>query len=193
MNLKKIAQIVSVILGPILWLVLLVLLIFKSESSLDRLIILSMLFLVFFVLVPFGYIYYAYKHKKIKDLDLSNRKQRLIPLILTNISLLIGSVFINYVGNQSTKDIIFLFLILLLINTVITVLWKISLHMALNIVFVLLVNAYYQWRMWYLWMFIVLIFWSRLYLKKHTLSQITVSLLLNGAVVLLFLRMKYLI
>lgn len=178
-----VAEIVSFLLGGPLMLFLLSFLIIKSNLSHDRLVILFPLLLIFQFLIPLGYLLIAFKKKKIQNLDITNKAERRIPLLITFIAYL-GSIMIVYVlGNQILLQLTILIVLLLGINSLVTLFWKVSLHMALSISTALLVNILSHWRFPWLFMFVPVIFWSRLVLKRHSVLQLVVGFVLNATVI----------
>lgn len=184
---EKIAQIISIVLGPIIWPVFIIILVLKSRLSNDKAIFILFILLFFQVFIPYFYIFLKYKLKKISDLDITERKQRHNPMIITSISFLISLIFVYFLGNYFLIKILIMTFLIMIINTIITFFWKISLHMTINIIFSILVNYLFNWKFSIIYLTIPLIFWSRLYLKKHTINQLLGALILNGTIVIIFI------
>ncbi len=68
---KRIAQAISIILGPFIWPITLIVIILKSELPIQKALTLLPVVLFFQVIVPYAYIFRAYKGKKISDLDIT--------------------------------------------------------------------------------------------------------------------------
>lgn len=185
---RFIAKLVSFILGPQIWAPIIVYMVL-SHSNLTKTQSMIIIPLVCFLnlIVPFIYILIAYKKKMIKDLDMTNRKERLIPLIIFITSFLLTTILIYRIGLKELGNIFLFFSIILILNGIITLFWKISLHMAINIVGFLLLIHYYGSIMMVFVIAIPLVYWSRLILKKHTVTQLLMSFLLNGAITYYFL------
>jgi hypothetical protein len=183
---KRTAKFISFIFGPLVWPITLVIVLFKTNLSNQQLSILLPTLLIFQVVIPYCYIFFAYKKKIIRDLDISKRQERYKALIITLSSFLISLIFAYFFGNPLILKLCFLTLIILLINALITLFWKISLHMTINIVAALLINFIFNWQLPILYLSLPLIFWSRLYLKKHSVNQLLGALVLNGVIVLIF-------
>ncbi len=187
------ATFISVLLGPVLWPVSILLLLFGSHTKGPAFWLLLLLTVILQVIIPFGYIYFSYRKGRIKDLDITNRRSRIAPLFVF-ITCFLCSLAAAYMwGNSLFFHLTALMFVLIIVNTAITLFWKISLHMALNVSAALLLNVLFGWRFSVLWLAVPLVFWSRLYLKKHSVGQLAVSFLLNGGIVLLFLRMEHLL
>lgn len=186
---KKLAICLSFILGPFTWLpFLLLVFIFKSDLTKNQIGILLPSLFILLVGIPLSYILLAYKGKSITDIDLSKRQERFIPLIIAFISLLISFIVVKLYGSPFLQNLILLFILLLCVNGVITLFWKISFHMAANVVGSLLLNFLYKGQLPILYLTIPIIYWSRLKLKKHTHSQLIAALFLNAIIVLFFLK-----
>lgn len=187
MNQKKIARIISVILSPpFLWPLTLIIF-FRQRpifSRSDLVIIGSVIFATVFV--PFGYILYLFVKKKIGDLDLTKRKERIKPLAVIFLGAFISIVVATVYGDTASLKFLALILILLLANTAITLFWKISLHMAINIIFIMMINHWYANHFLILYFLVPLIFWSRLKLKKHTVWQLVAGIVLNAGILQLY-------
>lgn len=186
---KTAAQLVSFVLGPLIWIpLLLTIFVLKTNLSSNQIFLLLPLLIILQVFFPFLYILIAYKLKKISDLDLSKREERIIPMVIIFISLFI-SLFVVKSFNSTILYRFYLFSILVLaVNGFITLFWKISFHMGINIVGSLLINFLYHWQLPILYLTIPLVFWSRLKLKRHTPAQLIAALLLNTVIVFLFLK-----
>ena len=185
---KTTAQLLSLFLGAFFWPISIFIIILKSGLPPNKQIILFPLLLLCQVGIPFGYIYIAYKRKIISDLDISKREERYKALFATFISLLVSLFLTYFFGNQLLFQLGLLFVLILIINGFITLFWKISLHMTLNIVASIIIDYLFHWKLPMIFISIPLIFWSRLVLKKHTVWQLLAAFLLNGAVTVIFIR-----
>jgi hypothetical protein len=184
---KIIAKLISLICGPFVWPITLIIILFNSHLQQKQLTLLLPIILFFQVIVPYSFIGYEFINKKISDLDITKRKERYKTLIVTLISYLLSLIFIYYLGNIFIFKLFFLALLIIFINVIITFFWKISLHMMINISSVIIINFFFNWQLPILYLIIPLVFWSRLYLKKHDIWQLLGSLVLNGGIVISFL------
>lgn len=186
---NKLAQLISIVFSvPILWSITLIFLILKTSLTIDQQWILFLGLFVFQVLIPFISIYIAFRQKKIGDLDITRRKERIKPLLLALLLFFISLIFSYFFGNRFFLNLNLILFILLTINTIITLFWKISFHMATNVVFSFIMNFLFAWSLPLLYITLPLIFWSRLTLKKHTVSQLLGALILNSTIIILFLK-----
>lgn len=185
---RLLAKFISLILGPQIWGPFIFYLVF-SHAHLTQSQLITVVPLICFInlLVPFLYILIAYKRKKIKDFDLTDKKERVVPLIIFILSFLLTTSLLFTTGLKELGNIFLFFTFILILNGVITLFWKISLHMAVNIIGYLLLIYYYGPIATVFAFIIPLIYWSRLFLKKHTVMQLLMSLLLNGVIAYYFL------
>lgn len=119
------------------------------------------------------YVYMAYRKGKVTDINLSDREERLRPLIIA----LIGAMAMTLVllERSAPKPLTLLSLTLvceLIIIIFVTVFWKISLHaLAFSSTITLLAYLYSYYAI-FLYVFLVPIGWARIYRKRHTLLQV---------------------
>ncbi|MDO8610023.1 MAG: hypothetical protein Q7R95_05715 [bacterium] len=182
-----IAQIISLLFGPIIIPLLLIIILFNSGLKNQQIFYLLPITLILLIGIPYGYIVYAIKNKSISDIDITKREQRFGVMLITIISAFISLISVYFLGNQLSFYLYLLIFIILVVNSLITLFWKISLHMTANIIMAIIINFLLHWQYPILFITIPLIFWSRLYLKKHTFMQLLVALILNGGIAMLFL------
>jgi len=189
MTKKIIAKIISMIFGPVTWSII-ILAVFMLRGGLNslQLKILLPLIAIFQVVVPFSYILILFKRKKVTDLDLTKREERYGPLIVFVICLLITIFCIYLVGADMLFRLYLIILTLLIINALITIFWKISFHVGVITIGVIMINFLYYWQWPILYLTIPLVFWARLELKKHTVGQLLGGLILNAVIILWLLQ-----
>ncbi len=187
---KTIAKTISIIFGPIvLWPTTLFIIATKTQLHSVNYKIVSLMLFLLLVVLPFAYIFILYKQSAITDLDLTKRQQRFKPLFFIFIFLIISFVIVHLFGTKLLSDLFVITFVLFLIDLLITMFWKISYHMAINVVATILINYLYNWSFPILYVSIPLVFWSRLYLKKHDVWQLLSALILNGGLTLILLRL----
>lgn len=189
MNEEKLARILSIVLGPQVWLpVLIVSVLLKSGLSTKQLIILFPGLFLFQILIPLISIYIALKLKKITSWDLPKRKERYWFLILTTISYVLSIALIYFFGNRFLLNVSLILFVVLIAVSVITYFWKISLHASINTLGSILLNFLFAWQLPWLYLAIPLVYWSRLKLKRHNVAQLIAGSLVSGGVLLWGLR-----
>lgn len=186
---KKIAaSLISIIFGPAILGPIIFYVIFSHFTHILKQSPATILLIFLFnLLLPFLYIFIAYLTKRIKDLDMTDRKERIIPFAISITSFIATTVILKMNGSKELADLFVLFTLFLIINGTITLFWKISLHMAINVIWVNIMIFYYGSLMNILFITVLLIYWSRLKLKKHTKMQLVISFILNGLISYLYL------
>lgn len=183
---NKIARIISVVLGPQVWLPLLFfLIIFRSGLSGSQLKLLLPLVFLLEVVIPLGYLFIAPKVGWATSWDLPKRSERYPLFVITVVTSLISLALIYFFGTKLLFELSLLFLIMLVISMAITFYWQISLHVTLNVFGALITNFLFSWNLPLLYVVVPLVIWSRYYLKKHTVSQMVAPIILNSGIVLI--------
>ncbi len=148
------------------------LLVFKTNLLQQQITLFSIILPVLHIIAPFTYFYWAYRVKLISDIDITQRTQRFGLMSLMLILQLISLGFIYFYGNPGLLYLSFIMTCVFAVVFSITLFWKISLHMTINTMGILLINALYGWGYFWLFLCLPLVMWSRLYLKKHTPAQL---------------------
>lgn len=178
---QKLAEYISIILGPQIWLpVLMLVILLNSNLTLKQLWILIPSIGLLQVAIPLGYLYLAPKEGLATKWDLPRRQDRYLFFIVA-IFCTIASLYIVYLlGTPFLFQMGLIFLGLLVILSLITIYWKISLHASINTAGSILIC--YIFGLQYIWVFlsIPLVFWARLTLKRHTISQLLAGTILSG-------------
>lgn len=181
---KKIARVISDILSPPVWLPVIQFILIRSTSSPAQLILSFASVFIFMLAVPFIMFLYLVKNKAISDIDITDRKERFSILIgsLFSMICLLGILF--YMQNIPLFKWELLLTVILFINFLITLFWKISFHMAVNIIGSIIVVLFFGPSSVFVLATVPFVAWSRLILKKHTPAQLIAAFLLNGALLL---------
>ena len=151
-------------------------------SSLDTFskLILSLAYLLssilpYFVLKAFG---------RVSDYEFTKREER--PLYFTTISILFGIIFLysTTLDTQLVTNITLNIFLATTAMTTVTFFWKISGHMTYStLLFLTLIYLFPENpNLFLLFLTTPFIGWSRIALKKHTLSQVTVATLLTAII-----------
>lgn len=187
------AQIISKIFGPegALPLYLIGLLVLRGGLTQEQIIHLVPMLLFFDWLVPLISLVILIKLGKVSDLDVSKRTERPVILLIILASTAAATLFSFFWGNQLVFHLYFIQTILTFVLTLISFFYKISLHTALNTFLFLVVNYLYNWKFAWVLVLLIPIAWARWELKKHTLPQLVLGMiigfviLLTGAIFLL--------
>lgn len=188
----RIARHVSNILAPVtvsLPFVALVAL-YHANNALS-VVLYTLLTLLFLSLGPMAYILIAVRRGKISDLDVSRRAERVGPFLFGIASVTIGLFVLFYL--QAPKNLETLLIITAIsgvIMMVTTFWWKISIHASSLAASVTMLTALYGRGVLSAFALVVLVSWSRVVLRRHTVRQViagaVVSIVL--AVVILYVR-----
>jgi membrane-associated phospholipid phosphatase len=122
-----------------------------------------------------------YRERKV-DIDITKRQDRVVPLLLASLGALIGGFLLE--GHVQNRTLILLsqILVALLVSlTIITIVWKISLHVATFTAIATLIVIFRGWEFSLLYIFLLPVAWSRLYLKQHTPNQLIAGLLIGAS------------
>lgn len=176
----KIAELISEIFGPHLWMpVLLVLLLLRTGLSSEQLSILLPGLVAFLLVVPFTYLHLALNLGWVSKWDLPKKEERRPIIAIFIICSIISLFLVNQFGTKTLLDLFVLLLTIGFIASVITIFWKISIHMVLDTTGVLVTNLLFGWHLWPLFILIPIVAWARFKLKRHTLLQILAGVLLS--------------
>ncbi len=199
---KLFAQIVSYAFHPLLMASVAVVILFSSGHYLSvvnseiRDTIYSIFFILTFVL-PALFIPVLYYFRIISKLEIDVRKERLLPLISSVIIYALAYYFMQRINMpQILLKVIFSSIVVLVILTVITVFWKISLHLsALGglLGFVIYIGINSNLNVLFIGFIIIIVSGlvgsSRLYLKRHSSWQIYAGFLIG--LTLVYLTMMF--
>ncbi len=181
---KNFASFVSFILG-IPWVVIIVwVLLFETGLSTQQTQLFGFLFPLLHIVIPLVYVIWAVKRGHISDLDITKREERYGILTVVFMKNVISLVVIALFGNTLLLQLALTVFTVFTVAYVVTFFWKISLHMTFNTVGITLVNAVNDWQFLYLYALIPVIFWSRLNLKKHTVSQLIAGFVVSEVIML---------
>jgi len=179
---KKItARLISNIFNPIIEIGFVVWLATSLNITFVNPIVILFISLFFLFLLPLGVFVFSLKTKRISDIDVTKRKERYgfnIAAVFCIAACLLVFYFLGEI------NLIYFYLKLMLpffIYVIITFFWKISSHMLVNSIFILLLYFYLDNPVvLYLGLILlILVGWSRIRLKKHTLSQVIAGGLLS--------------
>jgi len=167
------AKIISYIFGPFIWLpVLFIIMTAKSglTPTQEKIILPAALFLQ--VILPILYLVIAPKFGIIDSWEIKDRKQRTPFMIYIFILEVIYLIIVHKFGNVFLYQLNLIGFALLVLIAFINLFWKISQHMALCTISVIVLNFLYGWKLPILYLILPSVFWSRHKLKRHTTSQL---------------------
>jgi len=141
----------------------------------------------FLIFIPLIFFAISFKLGWVSDIDLSDRRQRPVYLIVFIAGLLIASAILYFL-HVPLKFFVYTFsgLVMTVVTTFITLFWKISFHTAVATSVVTAIVILGGARYIPLFLLIPIIGWARVTLKKHTLGQVVggflVALIVTEAV-----------
>lgn len=117
-------------------------------------------------------IYIWIKERRI-DFDISDREDRIVPLLCSTFGAVIGSFLISSrLDDPRLLLISYVLVSMLILLTLITFFWKISLHAATSTAAIMLLILFQGFIYSWLLLIVPLIWWARLTLKQHTPAQL---------------------
>jgi hypothetical protein len=144
---------------------------------------------VFTLIIPLGFAYYLKKVGKISSLEMEKREDRQLPFLITAISYMIGFIMIQReIGSVINPFLIWILAgaeIGIVVTLIISMFWKISIHMigiggivGINI---LMMKMNMQWDNYFYASLILagLLGYARLKLEAHTFPQVAVGFLVG--------------
>lgn len=139
------------------------------------------------LLVVPGIIYsiYIWRKEGEVDLDLTERHDRIVPLMLSTLGAVIGSFLVqSKLQNATFTEMSYILVTMLAALTVVTTVWKISLHAA-TIAGLTSLLVVYQGN-WFVLGYLALlpVVWSRLQLKQHSPNQLIAGTILGAGLTL---------
>jgi membrane-associated phospholipid phosphatase len=139
----------------------------------------SLVGMLFTVVVPAAIVDVGVRRGRYTDHHLSRREQRAVPLGLSAASVLIGLAVLALAGAPRP-------IVTVLVVTTLTLLWKVSLHVAVvgaAACVLTLLGGSGGGSLWALsWLAVPVVGWARLRLTAHTLAQVVVGCVLGAGV-----------
>ena len=182
MNKSQMAEIISYIFSPVFETPLIILLTMMINKTKDYWITILILTLVFVYLLPWLLFRLLMSLGKISDTDITKRQERHLFFTGILIFFVIYMLFLYFINETSLFYFYLKLLIPFLCFFTINFFWKISGHMLVNSIFILLLYFYID-KSYIIIMGLLLLFligWSRIILKKHSLSQVLAGSFLAG-------------
>ncbi|MHB1346232.1 MAG: hypothetical protein ACYCXK_01965 [Candidatus Humimicrobiaceae bacterium] len=153
--------------------------IFMLETA-KEVAIWTSLCVLFGSIMPFVFVVFLYKKKIITDLHVPRREDRLKPLLVSNISYLLGYfVFFIFKAPVYLKAIFFTSFLTTVLLTIITSVWKISFHTSWITFTSISYYIFFGKWMLFLFLFVPLVAWARIKIKRHTIGQVIAGSLIT--------------
>lgn len=180
MNRKKLAHYISTFGHPMLSFPAFIIIMLFVKESLEKAIWISGLIIVGIFIPMFIKMFFGTKSGKYTNFDISDQKQRrsfyLFVLILLMIVIIV--LYLTQQPEYILRALIFGFL-LILVNYVLNFIQKVSLHVSLTVFLGFLIFPIQPIVGILTFLFSLLMAWSRLELKRHTLKEIGLGILVG--------------
>jgi hypothetical protein len=177
---KKLAQTFSLILQPSVVAVLLYLVVSFSFAKGWRAWLFFLIGLLFVSVFPVLVVLFLTKRGKISDPDLSRRQERFFPyLMICGCYFLALLIFLLISAPLPLIVITCCYLGVTLVGTLVSLFWKVSLHLAgvAGPVTALTMLVHPYWA--FLYLLLVPLGWARIYLDKHDLYQVVAGSMMS--------------
>lgn len=150
-----------------------------------------------FVMVPvvFGlpiiYFLWTLKSHLVSNWDITNRKERIVPLTFLTFFLALDMALMSFFQNQFLLQMFMLYFLWTLGFLVITLFWKISGHTGIATLALGLLTIWFG--PWVLPFFILipLVAWARIVRHDHTLAQVTTGVLYSSTILAFWYTLVY--
>ena len=188
----RFARIVSNILAPVtISLPFVVLVAFYHTRDQLAAIVYAFIALFFLSIGPLIYVVIGVRTGKLSDLDVSRRSQRSGPFLFGIISTSIGLLVLSLVhGPKDLQTALILTAISAVILMVTTLWWKISIHASTMAGAATMLTVLYGMALLPLFLLLVLVSWSRVALRRHTVAQVVAGSLLSIVLSLAILKLR---
>lgn len=129
------------------------------------------------------YILLRWRHDQKIDVDVTNRADRPLPLLIASIGALLGGSYISTRFDIPTLLLVSQTLVMmLLVLTVVTTVWKISIHTSTLSALITLLVVLRGVELLPLYALLIPVAWARVLLGKHSVAQIIGGTMLGIAV-----------
>jgi membrane-associated phospholipid phosphatase len=140
---------------------------------------------------PLLYILIGVRLGKFTDLDVSVRSQRTSPLLFSGISSLIGYlVLVTIHGPKHLESVLLISVINSTLLLLISFWWKMSMHSMSLASVITMLSMLYGYLMLPAFLLVILVSWSRVVLRRHTLAQVIIGSFMGIALTWLFLTVR---
>ncbi len=188
----RFARVVSTVLTPVSVSLPFVLMVafYHARDQLAALIY-ALIALFFLSVGPLIYVVIGVRTGKLSDFDVSRRSQRAGPFLFGIISTSIGLLVLSLLhGPRILQTALILTAISAMILMVTTLWWKISIHASTMAGAATMLTALYGIVLLPSFLLLVLVSWSRVVLRRHTVAQVVVGSLLSIFLSLLILKLR---
>ncbi len=126
------------------------------------------------------------KTKRVSDWHITNRKERIVPLVFLLASSMVFYLVVVQFHNRMVSTLFLLYIIWMIGFFLITLFWKISGHTSVITLTTCMIVLWYGWIWWPVLFLIPLVSWSRFKLKHHTLAQVIAGVVYSLIIIVLY-------
>lgn len=136
---------------------------------------------VFFgVVLPFIYLFYLLRRKKVTKIDVPLRRQRTVPYLISVVIYFAGFLALVAIGAAVTVyALMFCYATNTLVISAINTQWKISAHAMGASGPLTALAVTFGWKILPLFLIVILVAWARVELKAHTRAQVAAGAILG--------------
>ncbi|MEA2016159.1 MAG: hypothetical protein U9O59_05590 [Actinomycetota bacterium] len=132
--------------------------------------------LLFGTVIPYLYVILLYRKKEIDDMHIPRKEDRIKPMLVSFVSYTLCLIILYILdGPLFLKSVFAISVASVVIFTVITYFWKISLHISWITFIVITFNVLFGKWMLLMVPLIPVIGWARVRIKKHTVNQVILA------------------
>ena len=164
---------------------------FYNARSLASALFYACVTLFFLSFGPMLYIIIGVRRGKFSDLEVSRRKERVGPVLFSIASVLVGLVTLALIkAPKNLQTLLIITAVSAVVLLLITLRWKISFHASSLAGTVTFLTILYGAIVLPAFLLVVLVSWSRVVLRRHTVAQVVAGALLSITLtsVILFIR-----
>lgn len=181
---QRLARLVSEVFAPatVAGLLLLVVAVHSARSVVEA-IIWGVIAVSFASLLPMFYIIRGVRRRRLSDHHVRIREQRPLPLLVGALSVVVGTALLTFL--HAPRDLVALIGAMaagLLTSLLVTLFWKISVHVAVAAGAVVILALVFGPPLLILTPIVALVGWARVELRDHTVAQVVAGVV-QGAVV----------
>jgi len=162
----------------------------KSELSHRGLMTFAIL-IPFFLGLPLGYFLWSLKTRQVSNWDVTNRKERLVPLAALLGFLTVDLFIISFFDNPFLLNMFFVYFLWTIGFLGITFFWKISGHTGITTLAAGLLTQWFGWEFSLLFLCVPLVAWARIVRSDHTIYQVVAGVLYSLAILAIFSSWVY--
>ncbi|HYB02050.1 MAG TPA: hypothetical protein VED37_17645 [Ktedonobacteraceae bacterium] len=163
---------------------------YQAQDKLSALIY-ACITLFFLSVGPLLYIIIGVRLGKLSDIDVSRRSQRFRPFLFGIVSVTIGWIVLSLInGPRNLQTVMIMTVFSGTFMMVITLWWKISMHASSLGGVATMLTVLYGAVMLPLFILLILVSWSRVVLRRHTVPQVIAGSLVGIVLTLLILKIR---